>query len=227
MGKGDSETAFYDYFSSVFLFSLDNGLTKRSIKTFNENYPTDDSEPPVVVDPYEYCYVAFRVAKGYTLTVGEFAFYAKAVGAGGVLSLDFFITTAVPSAILDKNSDEYNYYPTNPDDDTSYEGEFQEPEKDDEGNDIPRDDEVKEESLFSASLSYAKTQLRISPDEWNSTHLKFGEPQTVRAGEFIVIRVRNNCYISDEIFEEDAPEYEKLKFTFNYLMFYFSDIEKP
>ncbi len=226
MGEGDSETSFHDYFSAVYLFSNGFGLYKRSIKDFNDNYPEDDSAPPEVIERREYCYIAIRVAKGYTLTVDDFAFFAKADGVGGVLSLDFFISPSIPSNVVDKDSEEKNYYPQNPDDTVEYEGEYGEADKDDDGNDTDREGEVNESDLFKPFKSYAKTQFTIYPDVWESTHLEFGDPQVAKAGEFIIVRVRNNCQLVDETLSPDSPENQNLTFTFNYLMFHFSKVVK-
>ena len=56
--------------------------------------------------------------------------------------------------------------------------------------------------------------------EWDSVLLEFEQPQTVKDGEYVVIRVKTNCLAID------ARENERIKFTINYLMFHFKEVEQ-
>ncbi len=73
---------------------------------------------------------------------------------------------------------------------------------------------------------YAHAALSLS-GEWNSTHLEFDEPQTVREHQFIIVRVNNNSYIPEATPDEDAPLRPlPIAFTFNYLLFRFTNVTK-
>ncbi len=215
-GAGLTETSFYDYFSGVYMLSHD-GMHEKDIKDFNMPISMEESDKiEEAVPEREYAYIAFRVAGGYTLAVDEFAFFAKGID-GGTLELDFFIADKIPTKLEDTDGS-YTYFPDISVDDpestdhTHYDGDRYYPTTNAEGTVETRANEV-DESAFSGG-GYAKTSFELSA-YWNSAHLEFPEPQTVRAGQYIVIRVQNNCKAPDGTVP--AP----VKFTINYLMFRF------
>ncbi len=225
MGAGDDETAFYDYFDMVFLISRDGGRV-TFIHDFNGPMSLEDSEAvKEVVPPREYAYIAFRVAPNYTLTVDEFAFFFKGAsdiaigteGEGVLTIMDFYITDKIPTKLEGAAGQDPVYLP---DVSTGFPAETGEeqiyiPETETDGSTVERPGEV-DESEFDKP-GYATSRVYVS-ESWNSAHLVFDTPQLVRSGQFVVIRVRNNC-VQKNSSEEPAPE--RVSFTFNHLMFRF------
>ena len=77
-----------------------------------------------------------------------------------------------------------------------------------------------EEDVFGDLESYHEDHFEIGA-EWDSTHLSFAEAQTVEEGEYIVVRIIDNrCICGAETPEPSVP------FTFNYLLFYISSVDK-
>ena len=214
MGAGDDDNDFKNYFSFVVTASHD-GVQTSSIASFNKDIGLDDEEIDVVIPSRDYCYIGFRVKSGYTITVDEFAFFAKTDRQEdlGTLIFDMYVTDAFPTKIK-KGEDDNTYLPELDDG-----GGLIPPETDSDGNVVERDNEV-EDNIFEISPAFATGTIELSY-EWNSVLLEFGQPQTARGGQYIVVRARNNCYISE------TGRKDPMAFTFNRLMFYFSDVKKP
>ncbi len=231
MGAGDDETAFYDYFDMVFLISRDGGRV-TFIEQFNTAMSLSDSEEiKEVVPDREYAYIAFRVAPEYTLTVDEFAFFFRGSGGeanpadaeGKLTVMDFYITDKIPTKLEGDGQGDPVYLPDvssgfSPD--TSGEEQTYIPETDSDGSVSERPGEV-DESMFNMP-AYATSRVYIR-ESWNSAHLCFETPQTVRGGQFVVIRVRNNCHTQNAPGEATVS---RVRFTFNHLMFRFGSANK-
>lgn len=199
LGAGEIEEDYMDYFSSVILMSPDGKITEK-ISTFYEAMALGESSSMKdVVDYDDYRLIAFEVANGYTLTVGEFAFFLHTEERSASLDFDFYITDKLPSRV-GRNEE------TTPPEETAP-----------DGSNPP---ELSEEDVFGALESYHNASFFIEA-EWDSVHLEFEEPQTVSAGDYIVVRIVNNtCTCGEEMAEPSVP------FTFNYLLFYISEVEK-
>ncbi len=215
MGVGDDEDAFKKYFSNVILLSH-SGRSERSISAFNAEVSYENStEIKEVIDCGDYCYIAFEVADGYTLTVDEFAFFAKTDGKSGTLDIEFYVTDEIPTKIDSGSSDVY--YP----DSAEGDNEVYTPETDaDSGDIIDRGENEKGDAdIFTEDKKYHTDSMHVSA-EWSSVLLEFDTPQTVKTGQYIVIRVKTNCLAIE------ARENERIKFTINYLMFHFENAEQ-
>lgn len=211
MGVGDEEEAFKRYFSNVILLSHD-GRTERSISAFNASITYENStEINEVVDHGDYCYIAFQVADGYSLTVDEFAFFVKSETDSGTLQIEFYVTDELPTKI--ESGDSEVYYPEKADGDNSV--YIQETESGSGENETRA--EKTDKDIFTEDKKYHTDSMKIS-SRWNSVLLEFDTPQTVNDGEYIVIRIKNNC--------ESENENERLRFTINYLMFHFTNAEQ-
>ncbi len=245
MGEGEGENAFYQYFSHVYLISP-SGRSIQSIARFNESISMDGStEIKEVVGAKDYCYIAFWVAPGWTLTVDEFAFFFKGADNGQLddgnavparpMILDFYISDTLPTKIRfdGEEKNDYLYLPVPSEMDTvgEVDGVYT-PDTDSSGAAVERPDEV-DESVFD-SPGYARSLVNVTND-WDSVLLSFDTPQVVKGGQFIVVRINNNCH-----FDGDPPApagaqtgdaatsstLENVKFTFNYLMFHFRSAQK-
>ena len=176
LGVGEAQDSFKKYFSSVILTSRE-AETERSISAFNQNINYENcTDIETVVDHSEYLYFAFEVARGYTLTVDEFAFFAKTDGEAGILDLEFYVTDKLPQ----KNENEGS---------GSTEGSEAE----------SGDAEITEDEVFTEDKKYHTDSMSVSA-EWSSVLLEFDSPQTVNGGEYIVVRIKNN---SDDAPEDD------------------------
>ncbi len=240
MGVGESETDFYKYFSKVYLLSS-FGLQMYDIESFNKAISLESSdtiEDGVDLGPYSY--IAFQVDFDYTLTVDEFAFFFRGKpmydhNDDPRMVMDFFISPTLPSKLLSEN-DSYVYLPQpSPEDQNAgdqTENATHTPTTDENGNVVERPDET-DESMFGLD-GYAQSIVSLEEDKWNSTLLEFPEPQTAYGGQFIIIRIRNNCIMNVKQSDIDAlPLLDRWKlspnavsFTFNYLMFRFTSVIK-
>ncbi len=240
MGVGESETDFYKYFSKVYLLSP-MGLQMYDIESFNKAISLEESdtiEDGVELGPYSY--IAFQVDFDYTLTVDEFAFFfrGKPLHAGNDdprMVMDFFISDTLPSKILTED-DSYVYLPKPSPDDAEVGDQtsnvIHTPTTDENGNVVERPDET-DESGFGLE-GYAQSIVSLEEKTWSSTLLEFEKPQTVYGGQYIIIRIRNNCIMNVTQSDIDAlPLAERWKlspeavsFTFNYLMFRFTSVIK-
>ncbi len=215
MGVGDEQDSFKKYFSNVILLSH-SGRSERSISVFNANVSYENStEIEEVIAHGDYCYIAFEVADGYTLTVDEFSFFAKTDGEAGTLELEFYVTDELPTKIDSGEADVY--YPDSADGDNS----VYTPETDsNSGSIIDRgENERSDADIFTEDKKYHSDSMKVSA-EWSSVLLEFDTPQTVKEGEYIVIRVNTNCLAIDD------RESERISFTVNYLMFHFVNAEQ-
>ena len=193
LGVGESADALSTYFSGVYVLSK-SGLETYSIREFNRDISIENSEIPTVVGHEEYCYIGFCVANGYTITLSEFAFFAKTETGSGVLDLELYAVDKMPTSIEDE-------------DDAS-----QTPPSDGEDGE--------EEDLFPSENSFHTSTFSIG-EEWNSVLLKFDGTQTVKGGEYVIVRVKNNCFA-----DSDGEALTPVAFTFNYLLFYINNAHK-
>ncbi len=197
LGAGGVEEDYLDYFSSVILMSPD-GKTEEKMSTFYEAIELENSSTMKdVVDYDDYRLIAFEVADGYTLTVGEFAFFLHTEEKPASLSFEFYVSNELPDSV----------------------GGNEETIPPDDGEN-PSDPELTEEDVFGDLDSYHADTFSIET-EWDSTHLAFEEEQTVHAGQYIVVRIiENRCTCGAQTPEPSVP------FTFNYLLFYITNVEK-
>lgn len=212
MGVGGDEEAFKNYFSKVILLSH-GGRTERSISSFNAKIAYENSDKiDNVVDFGDYCYIAFEVADGYVLTVDEFAFFARTEDTAGSLELEFYVTDELPTKI--ENDGGEVYFP----DSAVGDNEVYVPETDSAtGEPVDRgESERSDGDVFTEDKKYHSDSMSVS-SRWGSVLLEFDTPQTVSEGEYIVIRVKNNI---------TAAESQRIRFTINYLMFHFKNVEQ-
>ena len=190
----------------------------------------DDTEIPVVVPYREYCYIGFRVDKQYDLSISEFAFFAKTENGTGVLSLDFYVVDSMPTSI--KGDDGEVEIPSLDDSADGSDGSSDSSlgdsadGSDDNGDDSTgsadddSDSTVTEDEIFTPINKFHTSTFLIG-EEWDSVLLQFDGSKSVSAGQYVVVRINNNCYFGDET-EEDSS----VSFTFNYLLFHFTDAHK-
>ena len=225
-GVGESADDFKKYFSGVYVLSK-TSAEKYSIDTFNENIDMDDTEIPVVVPYQQYCYIGFRVDKQYDLSISEFAFFAKTENGTGTLSLDFYVVDSMPTSINGEDGEVEI-----PSLDDSADGSEDSADGSTDGSaggngadgtggaDDSADSGVTEDELFTPDNKFHTSTFLIG-EEWDSVLLQFDGSKSVSAGQYVVVRINNNCYFGDEA-EEDSS----VSFTFNYLLFHFTDAHK-
>ncbi len=237
LGMGEDEDDYKKYFSSVYLISP-NGVTKKKYSYFDSEAELDDvfetdDDGNIVDDAFDlddalavkkigfqrFSYICFKASSDYTLTVDEFAFFARTQSGKGVLDIEFFVSEVLPTKIKDVDNGEDIYIPEdNGEDDEMYK-QTDTVQTDEEGN-IVESDEIGEE-IFDSMQSFYSTKFDIS-EEWNSVHLVFNEPQMVGKGQvnqYVIVRIKNNSYIADS-------NEESVKFTLNYPLFRFSEVIK-
>ena len=217
LGVGEDENSFKEYFSSVFLLSR-SGMMQKKVAIFNRNIDLETMGIETVVEPDKYSYICFKVANGHELTIDEFSFFAKTDGDVGILELEFYISDVIPTKLKNSDDEEEDYTYLPDEEETGDDNSIYEPELDDEGNEVEREDEV-EEDVFESANSYCKTSFPIN-DKWNSVHLVFEQPETISEYWYVVIRVVNNSYLDSD---DQLPP---ISFTFNYILFRFSDVKK-
>ena len=220
-GAGEGEDDFKMYFSGVYLLAANGSkkyvLEKHTIDKFNNDISMEDNDIPEVVSDKEYCYIAFRVSDGYTLSVSEFAFHARTNEGDGVLDLSFYVADTLPTS--SKNDDGA------PDGSEGGESGTESGGNDgDEGTEGGTDEDVYEEDWFSSLNNFHSSIFSVS-EEWNSVLLQFDSTQVASSGQYIVIRVNNNCLINTDS-DDDEEKLAPVSFTFNYLLFYFVDAHK-
>ena len=210
-GAGEAEEALGEYFSKVYVLS-ENGSKQYSISHFNDDVEFEDMDIPVVVPYDEYCYIGFRVADGYTVSLSEFAFFAKTDSGEGVLDLEFYIVDKMPTSLKDSNGNDVVV--SSPDSEESSEI----------GTDVLTDTEteenIREEDLFLSDNKFYSSKFSIG-EEWDSVLLQFDGEKTVKGGEYVIVRIKNNCFAASG--DEAA---EPITFTFNYLLFYINSAHK-
>jgi hypothetical protein len=220
-GAGEGEDDFKMYFSGVYLLAANGSkkyvLEKHTIDKFNNDISMEDNGIPEVVSDKEYCYIAFKVSDGYTLSVSEFAFHVRTNEGDGVLDLSFYVADTLPTS--SKNDDGA------PDGSEGGESGTESGGNDgDEGTEGGTDEDVYEEDWFSSLNNFHSSIFSVG-EEWNSVLLQFDSTQVATSGQYIVIRVNNNCLINTDS-DDDEEKLAPVSFTFNYLLFYFVDAHK-
>ena len=220
-GVGENEDDFKKYFSGVYVLSK-SGAEKYSIEDFSRDISMEDMDIPIVVPYNEYCYIGFRVSEEYTLSLSEFAFFAKTQSGEGELELEFYITDKMPSSIKDDDGNDVEMPGLD-------EGETQTPPESDANSETNSDSEteteteIREDDLFIPANKFHTYTFSIG-EEWNSVLLEFDGSKTIEPNQYVIVRINNNCYLSsDDEGEEKTPS---VSFTFNYLLFHFTDAHK-
>lgn len=220
-GAGEGEDDFKMYFSGVYLLAANGSkkyvLEKHTIDKFNNDISMEDNDIPEVVSDNEYCYIAFKVSDGYTLSVSEFAFHVRTNEGDGVLDLSFYVADTLPTS--SKNDDGA------PDGSEGGESGTESGGNDgDEGTEGGTDEDVYEEDWVSSLNNFHSSIFSVG-EEWNSVLLQFDSTQVATSGQYIVIRVNNNCLINTDS-DDDEEKLAPVSFTFNYLLFYFVDAHR-
>lgn len=232
-GVGENEDNFKKYFSGVYVVTKQDAQ-KYSIEKFNEDISIEDMDIPVVVPYEEYCYIGFKVDEQYTVSLSEFAFFVRTEEGRGKLDLEFYIVDKMPSSIKNDDGNDVKL-PTLDSDETlppaesaqptsvttTGESETQSESEAESQSESDTQTEIYEEEVFVPSSKFHSYTFSIG-EEWDSVLLQFDEIKTVNPGQYIVVRIKNNCYSATS--EEEAPT--TVSFTFNYLMFYFNDARK-
>lgn len=220
LGAGEDENAFKEYFSSVYVLSH-TGIKQFNIAEFNRNITLEDMGVPVVpaLGYGQFSYIGFRVAGNYELSIDEFAFFAKTAEEAGQLDLEFYVVKHMPTKIQIDDENTVDGIPKEDEqageNSSANSASASGDETGDETEDITEDEAFNDSSLcFVSHFSVQK--------EWNSVLLEFDEVEVVPPRWFIVVRIRNNCYIKNKDEEETPP----VSFTFNYLMFHCTDARK-
>ena len=221
IGAGEGEDDFKMYFSEVYLLAANGSkkyvLEKHTIDKFNNDIGIEDNDIPEVVSDNEYCYIAFKVSDGYTLSVSEFAFHVRTNEGDGVLDLSFYVADTLPTS--SKNDDGA------PDGSEGGESGTESGGNDgDEGTEGGTDEDVYEEDWVSSLNNFHSSIFSVG-EEWNSVLLQFDSTQVATSGQYIVIRVNNNCLINTDS-DDDEEKLAPVSFTINYLLFYFVDAHK-
>lgn len=220
-GAGENEDDFKKYFSGVYVLSK-SGAEKYSIEDFNRDIHMEDMDISIVVPYNEYCYIGFRVSEEYTLSLSEFAFFAKTQNGEGELELEFYITDKMPTSIKDDDGNDVEMPGLD-------EGETQTPSESDANSETNSDSEteteteIREDDLFIPANKFHTYTFSIG-EEWDSVLLEFDGSKTIQPNQYVIVRVGNNCYLSsDDEGEEKTPS---VSFTFNYLLFHITDAHK-
>ncbi len=220
-GVGENEDDFKKYLSSVHVLS-EGGIKQYSIEVFNRDINIEDTDIPIVVPYDEYCYIGFQVSAGYNVSISEFAFFAKTISGEGVLELEFYVVDKMPTSIKNDSGEDVKL-PSLDETETALPEESVPVESGSETEDATEDQtEIYEEELFDPSKRFHVSTFPIG-EEWNSVLLQFDGEKTVKSGQYIVVRINNNCYTSSGEDEEATPS---VSFTFNYLLFHFTDAHK-
>ena len=224
-GAGENEDDFKKYFSGVYVLSK-SGAEKYSIEDFNRDIHMEDMDIPVVVPYNEYCYIGFRVSEEYTLSLSEFAFFAKTQGGDGELELEFYITDKMPSSIKDDGGNDVEI----PELDAEETQMPQESDADSETNsdsetetETETETEIREEDLFIPANKFHTSTFSIG-EEWDSVLLEFDGSKTIEPKQYVIVRINNNCYFSSD--DEEEEKTPSVSFTFNYLLFHITDAHK-
>jgi hypothetical protein len=218
-GVGENEDDFKKYFSGVYVLSK-SGAEKYSIEKFNRDIHMEDMDIPIVVPYNEYCYIGFRVSEEYTISVSEFAFFARTLGGEGELELEFYITDKMPTSIKDDDGNDVDV----PELDTEETQTSQESETDGETNsDSETETEIREEDLFIPTNKFHTAPFSVG-EEWDSVLLEFDGSKTIEPNQYVIVRVGNNCYFSSD--DEEEEKTPSVSFTFNYLLFHITDAHK-
>ena len=220
-GVGENEDDFKKYFSGVYVLSK-SSAGKYSIEEFNRDIHMEDMDIPIVVPYNEYCYIGFRVSEEYTLSLSEFAFFAKTTGGEGELELEFYITDKMPTNIKDDDGNDVEV----PELDTAETQMSQESDADSETNsdsETETETEIREEDLFIPANKFHTCTFSIG-EEWDSVLLEFDGSKTIEPKQYVIVRINNNCYFSSD--DEEEEKTPSVSFTFNYLLFHITDAHK-
>ena len=220
-GAGENEDDFKKYFSGVYVLSK-SGAEKYAIEDFNRDIHMEDMDIPIVVPYNEYCYIGFRVSEEYTLSLSEFAFFAKTQSGEGELELEFYITDKMPSSIKDDDGNDVEI----PELDAEENQMSQESDADGETNsdsETETETEIREEDLFIPTNKFHTYTFSVG-EEWNSVLLEFDGEKTIEPKQYVIVRVGNNCYFSSD--DEEEEKTPSVSFTFNYLLFHITDAHK-
>lgn len=221
LGVGDEDDSYKDYISNVLLLSP-LGRTRRTMLRFNKDIHLGDTVINDDVVPYRaYSYIGFQVSTMEDLLIEEFAFFAKTPGASDEkykLEMYFYVSEHMPTKLGGLFGGKDVYLPEEPDYETDEDAEDaplteDELEKDGDGNITDRDGEVTEEDLQG---KFFQGSLEIGPN-WNSVLFEFEQPQRIKFGDYIVIKILNNCVVQNDVETED----KNVMFTVNHLMFRF------
>lgn len=222
LGVGEDADSYQKYFSTIHALSH-SGRTSRETAEFIQDIDLDNAEDMKTVVPMDrYAYICMRVAEGYEIDVEEFALFFKgAEGTDAILTMDFFVATKPPSKL--KTDEDQSVYipendPTTDENQSTYAPETEDAEG--EGSEDPsqtestdRDGETDEAAFETSAKKYFTATIHVD-ESWNSAHFVFENgAQTVKSGEYIIIRIENNLYSA----EHKAAGY--ISFTFNYPMF--------
>lgn len=220
-GAGEDEDDFKKYFSGVYVLSK-SGAEKYSIEDFNRDINMEDMDIPIVVSHNEYCYIGFRVSEEYTLSLSEFAFFAKTQNGEGELELEFYITDKMPTSIKDDDGNDVEV----PELDTAETQMSQESDANSETNsdsETETETEIREEDLFIPANKIHTATFSVG-EEWDSVLLEFDGSKTIEPNHYVIVRVGNNCYFSSD--DEEEEKTPSVSFTFNYLLFHITDAHK-
>ena len=217
-GVGEDEDDFKKYFSGVYVVS-EEGMQKYSIEDFNRDINIEDMEIPVIVECEEYCYIGFRVAEKYSVSLSEFAFFARSESGSGILELDFYVVDQMPTSIKNGEGEDVNL-PSLDEDETQLPDESVQTEGESE-----TETEVYEDEIFDSSKKFYGATFSVS-EKWDSVLLQFDDVKTVEDGQYIVVRINNNCYFESDGEEDEEERTPSVSFTFNYLLFHFTDAHK-
>ena len=220
-GVGENEDDFKKYFSGVYVLSK-SGVEKYSIEDFNRDIHMEYMDIPIVVPYNDYCYIGFRVSEEYTLSLSEFAFFAKTQNGEGELELEFYITDKMPTSIRDDDGNDVEL----PELDTAETQMSQESDANSETNsdsETETETEIREEDLFIPANKIHTATFSVG-EEWDSVLLEFDGSKTIEPKQYVIVRVGNNCYFSSD--DEEEEKTPSVSFTFNYLLFHITDAHK-
>ncbi len=237
LGEGEDEDDYKKYFSVVYLISP-NGVTKKKYSYFDSEAELDvvfetDENGDIVDDDFDlddvlavkkigfqkFSYICFKASQDYTLTVDEFAFFARTQKGEGVLDIEFFVSDVLPTKMKDVDNGSDIYIPEDNGGDDEMHKQTDVAQTDENGN-IVESGEI-EEDIFNSMQSFHSAKFNIS-EEWESVHLVFDEPQMVgkeQINQYVVVRIKNNSYIAES-------SEESVKFTLNCPLFRFSEVIK-
>ena len=223
LGAGENEDDFKKYFSGVYVLST-SGAQKYSIADFNREIEMNDMDIPAVVPSEEYCYIGFRVAKGYTVSISEFAFFARSES-GGELELEFYIVDKMPTNIKGEDGEDVEKPPLD-EDESATPGQDTVPGDGDVTEDgTEADTDISEDEVFDSLANFHTSTFTVN-ENWDSVLLEFDGSKTAKSEQYVVVRIKNNCFLSND--DEDGEEQQapSVSFTFNYLLFHFTDAHK-
>ncbi len=113
LGEGDDEEDFKNYFDNVHMY-YKGGKKKKSYKSFDfsdslssayetdeegnitDNFDINDMVDAKSIGFKEFSYICFEVSDDYTLTVDEFAIFARTKSGEAILDIEFFASGSIP-----------------------------------------------------------------------------------------------------------------------------------